>query len=130
MWKTNGHKKRRGKPGYAHTPIAGDLDGLPGTMVEQTWCGFALVLGCFALLVCPVQAANNSVDSGNKHSIDRYNSLQLRAEQKAYQQSVGPLSPVDQQKLKQQLHQQRLQQRNLQLRQDQSLLGSLANRWL
>ena len=90
-------------------------------MLDQTWCGFALVPVCLALLVGPVVAANNSVDSGNKHSIDRYNQLQLRAEQKMYQQSVEPLPPADQQKLKQQLQRQQLQQRNLQLRQDQRL---------
>jgi hypothetical protein len=83
----------------------------------------ALVPACLALLLSPLAAASNSVDSVNKHSIDRYNELQLRAEQKIYQQSVEPLSPVDQQTLKQQMSQQRLQQRNLQLRQDQNLQG-------
>lgn len=121
MWRTNGHKKRRGNPGFAQTPSVRDLEGLPDTMVEQSWYGFALVLACFALIVSPVAAANKTIDSGNKHSIDRYNQLQLRAEQKTYQQSVEPLSPVDQRSLEMQLNQQRLQQRNLQLRHDQRL---------
>ena len=91
------------------------------TLQRKTQCGFALVPACLSLLVSTVAAANNSVDIGTKHSIDRYNQLQLRAEQKTYQQSVEPLPPVDQQKLKQQLQRQQLQQRNLQLRQDQGL---------
>jgi exonuclease VII large subunit len=89
--------------------------------MERIGCRFALVLSYLALLVCPVAAANQSVDSGNKHSIDRYNSLQLRAEQQTYQQSAEPLSSVDRRKLEMQSQQQRLQQRNLQLRQDQRL---------
>ena len=91
------------------------------TKVRQSRCGYALVLACLALLVSPVAAANKSADSGNKNSTDRYNQLQLRAEQKTYQQSVEPLSPVDRRNLDKQLNQQRLQQRNLQLRQDQRL---------
>ena len=87
----------------------------------QTGRGLKLALACLALSVSPVAAANNSVDSSNKHSTDRYNLLQLRAEQQSYQQSVEPLSPVDQRNLEMQLEQQRLQQRNLQLRQDQRL---------
>jgi hypothetical protein len=94
---------------------------LPRGLIPATL--IALVPACLVLLVSPVVAANNSVDGGNKHSIDRYNQLQLRAEQKTYQQSVEPLSPVDQQTLKQKMNQQRLQQHNLQLRQDQSLQG-------
>jgi hypothetical protein len=94
---------------------------LPGTFVEQPWCRLALVAGCLALLVCPIAAADKFVDSGNKQNIDRHNQLQLRAEQRAYQQSVEPLSPVDRQNLELQLQVQRLQQRNLQSRQDQRL---------
>ena len=92
-----------------------------GTMVEQAWCRLTLVLGCFALFVCPVDAAVKSIDSGNKHRIDMHNWLQLRGEQEVYRQSVEPLSPVDRQNLELRLQQQRLQQRNLQLRQDQRL---------
>jgi hypothetical protein len=90
-------------------------------MVEQAWCRLALVLGCIALFVCPVEAAEKSVDSGNKQRIDMHNWRQLRAEQEVYRQSVEPLSPVDRGNLEVQLNQQRLQQRNLQLRQDQRL---------
>ena len=92
-----------------------------GTMVEQAWCRLALVPGCFALFVCTVDAADMSIDSGNKHRIDMHNWLQLRGEQEVYRQSVGPLSPVDRQNLELRMQQQRLQQRNLQLRQDQRL---------
>ena len=80
-----------------------------------------MVPGCFALFVCTVDAADMSIDSGNKHRIDMHNWLQLRGEQEVYRQSVEPLSPVDRQNLELRLQQQRLQQRNLQLRQDQSL---------
>ena len=121
MWRTNGHKKPRGKPRCSRTRKVGDLGGLPGTMMEQAWCGLALVLGCLALFVCPVVAADKSVDSGNKHRIDMHNWLQLRSEQEVFQQSVEPLSPVNRQNLELRLQQQRLQQRNLQLRQDQRL---------
>jgi hypothetical protein len=84
-------------------------------------CMRALVLGCLALLVCPVEAVDKFVDSGTKQRIDMHNWLQLRAEQEAYQQSVEPLSPSDRRNLELQLQVQRLQQRNLQLRQDQRL---------
>jgi hypothetical protein len=90
-------------------------------IVDQAWCGLALVLGCLSLLAFPVEAADRSVDSGNKHRIDMHNWLQLRGEQEVYRQSVEPLSPVDRRNLEQQLQQQRLQQRNLQFRQDQRL---------
>jgi hypothetical protein len=120
MWRTIEHKKPRGKPRCTRTAEVEDLGGLPG-MVEQAWYVLALVLGCLALLVCPVEAADNPVDSGNKQRIDMHNWLQLRGEQEAYRQSVEPLSPVNRRNLEQQLHQQRLQQRNLQLRQDQRL---------
>jgi hypothetical protein len=89
--------------------------------VEQARYGFALLLGCLALSVCPVEAADTSVGSGNKHSIDMHNSLQLRKEQDIYRQSVEPLSPADRQNLELKLQHQRLQQRNLQLRQDHRL---------
>ena len=78
-------------------------------------------VGCLALLVCQVEAADKAVDSGNKQRIDRHNQLQLRTEQETYRQSVEPLSPADRQNLELQFHQQRLQQQNLQLRQDQRL---------
>jgi hypothetical protein len=84
-------------------------------------CMRALVLGCLALLVCPVEAVDKFVDSGTKQRIDMHNWLQLRAEQEAYQQSVEPLSPSDRRNLELQLQVQRLQQRNLQLRQDHRL---------
>ena len=87
------------------------------------WFRLALVLGCFALFVCPVDAADKSIDSGSKHRIDMHNWLQLRGEHEVYRQSVEPLSPVDRQNLELRLQQQRLQQRNLQLRQDQRLLA-------
>ncbi|MGB5276024.1 MAG: hypothetical protein WBO16_06880 [Gammaproteobacteria bacterium] len=107
--------------GSARTRGVEDWGGLPGTMMEQAWCRLALVVGCLALLVCPVEAADKSVDSGSKHRTDMHNRLQLRAEQEAYRQSVEPLSPADRQNLELKLQQQRLQQRNLQLRQDQRL---------
>jgi hypothetical protein len=89
-----------------------------------------IFLACLALLVCPVEAASESFDSANKHRIDRYNWVQLRAEQKAYQQTVEPLTPAEQQKLNLQLQQQRLQQRNLQLRQDQRLQTERYQRYI
>ena len=90
-------------------------------MVVQDWCRLALVLGSFALLVCPVDAADRFIDSGNKHRIDMFNWLQLRGEQEVFRQSVEPLSPVDRQNLDLRMQLQRLEQRNLQLRQDQRL---------
>jgi hypothetical protein len=121
MWSANGHKNPHGKPWCTGTREAGNLGALPSTMVEQAWWALALVLGCLALFICPVEAADNSVDSGNKQRIDMHNWLQLRGEQDAYRQSVEPLSPTNQQNLELQMHQQRLQQRNLQGRQDQRL---------
>ena len=92
-------------------------------MAVRPWRRLALVLGCFALFVCPVDAADKPGDSGNKHRIDMHNWIQLRGEHEVYRQSVEPLSPVDRQNLELRLQQQRLQQRNLQLRQDQRLLA-------
>ncbi len=120
MWITNGHMKPRGKP-RSRTPDVGDLGGLSGTRVKRAWWGHVLVMGCLAVLVCPVEAADQSVESGNKQRIDTHNRLQLRAEQQDYRQSVEPLSPVEQRSLETQLQHQRLQQRNLQGRQDQRL---------
>ena len=121
MWRTNGHKKTRAKPWYTRTRAVGDLGWLPGVMGEQACCRLALVLGCLATMVCPVEAADKSADSGNKQRIDMHNWLQLRGEQDMYRQSVEPLSPADRRNLELQLQQQQLQQRNLQLRQDQRL---------
>jgi hypothetical protein len=120
-------KNARGKPRCTRTREVGDLGRLPGTMVQQAWWGLALVLGGLALLVCPVEAADKSVDSGSKQRTDMHNWLQLRSEQEAYRQSVEPLSPVDQRSLELKLQQQQLQQRNLQLRQDQRLQAERHN---
>ena len=121
MWITNGHIKPRGKTRGSRTPDVGDLGGLPGNRVKHAWWGRVLVLGALALLVCPVEAVDQSVDGGTKQRIDMHNRLQLRAEQEDYRQSVEPLSPLDQRNLETQLQHQRLQQRNLQGRQDQRL---------
>ena len=101
MWSTNGHNEPRDKP--------------------LSKCTRALVVGCLALLIYPVEAVDKFVDSGTKQRIDTHNRLQLRAEQGVYQQSVEPLSPADRRSLELQLQVQQLQQRNLQLRQDQRL---------
>lgn len=121
MWRSSGHMKTRGKSRRPRTPAVGDLGKLPSARVEQARCVLAAVFGCLALLVGPVEAADQSADSGNKHRIDTHNRLQLRAEQQDYRQSVEPRSPVEQRNLETQLHHQRLQQRNLQGRQDQRL---------
>ena len=127
MRKTDGQMKTREKSRHPRTPAVGDFGGLPSTKVERAGWGLAAVLGCLALFVYSVEAAEQSVDSGNKQRIDTHNRLQLRAEQQDYRQSVEPLSPVEQRNLETQLHHQRLQQRNLQGRQDQRLQAERHN---